>query len=200
MAIASANELQRVATAGDAEPRIDDGPDFGPDATRRWFASAYGEYVEDVYRYCLHRLGTTEAAEDATSEVFMKAFASLERYRRESSFRAWLFTIAHNTVIDIYRSRRVSEPIERAELVVDASASPEELAIAAASDDVVRSLLARLTPRSARVLELRIAGLSSQEISDVLGCSLDAVKQAQSRGYGQLRELITQGERGHVGR
>ena len=51
-------------------------------------------------------------------------------------------------------------------------------------------MLAQLTPRSARVLELRLAGFPSQEIADVLSCSVDAVKQAQFRGYSRLRELI----------
>jgi RNA polymerase sigma-70 factor (ECF subfamily) len=68
------------------------------------FAPLYQTYLDPVYRYCYRRLGSREAAEDATSLIFERALRALPTFRGES-FRAWLFTIAHNAVTDDYRRR-----------------------------------------------------------------------------------------------
>ena len=70
---------------------------------REAFAALYARYVDPVYRYSLSRLGDREAAEDATSQVFVHALAALPRYREQGSFRSWLFAIAHNVVTDAGR-------------------------------------------------------------------------------------------------
>lgn len=67
-------------------------------ADLRQFALLYTRYLDPVHRYCYRRLGSREAAEDATSAVFTKALAAFPRYR-DASFRAWLFTIAHHVKI-----------------------------------------------------------------------------------------------------
>lgn len=72
------------------------------------FAPLYQRYVRPIYAFCFQRLGTRELAEDATSQTFVKALAALPGYRA-GSFRAWLYTIAHNVVIDVHRAR----PIDR---------------------------------------------------------------------------------------
>ena len=63
------------------------------------FALLYTRYLDPIHRYCYRRLGSREAAEDATSLVFAKALSALPRYH-DTSFRSWLFTIAHHVVID----------------------------------------------------------------------------------------------------
>src|SRR4029450_6390004 len=63
----------------------------------RAFATLYDRYVPAVYGYCFHQLESREVAEDATSLIFAKALASLSR-QRGSSFRGWLFGIAHHVV------------------------------------------------------------------------------------------------------
>ena len=124
------------------------------------FAALYRRYIDAIYRYCAHRLGGRQAAEDATSEIFVKAFTSIRSCRDERAFRSWLFAIAHHVVAEGERS--------------------------------VQALLARLVPRQARILELRLAGLTGPEIARVLGCSLAAVKIGQVRGYARLREIVSE--------
>ncbi len=69
------------------------------------FAALYLRYVDLVYRFCYRRLGERTAAEDATSRIFERTLRALPRYRA-GSFRSWLFTIARNTITDLYRSER----------------------------------------------------------------------------------------------
>lgn len=81
-------------------------------ADRQAFAPLYDRYLDPVYRYCLRRLGSREAAEDATGQVFAKALAALPGYR-DRSFRGWLFTIAHNVVGDAFRRPPPDAPWRR---------------------------------------------------------------------------------------
>jgi RNA polymerase sigma factor (sigma-70 family) len=154
------------------------------------FALLYRRYLNPIYRYCFHRLGDKEAAEDATSQVFAKALAALPTYRADRPFRAWLFAIAHNVIIDAHRARRPHEPLEAAAHVVDAASSPEDAALAAEASRTVQTLLAELTPDQARVVELRLAGLREVEIARVLDRRPGAVRAVQFRALVKLRALL----------
>src|SRR5699024_10200533 len=71
------------------------------------FAPLYERYVDAVYTYCLRRIGAPDHAADLTSRIFTRALGAIPRFREGSgSFRSWLFAIAHNTVVDAYRTSR----------------------------------------------------------------------------------------------
>jgi RNA polymerase sigma-70 factor (ECF subfamily) len=155
------------------------------------FAQLYRRYVDTVYRYCVHRLGTREQAEDATSQIFLKALSALPSHRAGSSFRGWLFTIAHNVITDTYRAKRVHWPLAHALEHADTEPSPEEQAIGSIERDEVRAMLLLLPTDQQRIMELRLAGLTGNEIAEVLGKNLGAVKMAQSRAIARLKQALT---------
>ena len=159
------------------------------------FAPLYETYFDAVLRYCYHRLGTWEAAEDAASLVFTNALAALPRFRaneRDGSFRAWLFAIAHNVVANQHRhrGRHVVTVLSEAREVADASPSPEDVAVAAEARQSVHDVLAHLTDDQRRVVELRLAGLTDSEIARALGRKHGAVRAAQYRAALRLRALL----------
>lgn len=160
---------------------------------RAAFGLLYDRYVDRVYGYCFRRLHTREEAEDATSHVFTKALAALPRYRDEGpSFGAWLFTIAHNVVIDEYRRRGAAPiaPTVDTGFAVDSSPGPEEQTLRAEEARELRSLLSHLSADQAEVVELRLAGLTDKEIAVVVGRSTGAVRVAQHRAVRRLRSLL----------
>ena len=161
----------------------------GAQADRQAFALLYRRYLDPVHQYCYRRLGSREAAEDATSLVFTKAFAALPTYRA-GSFRSWLFAIAYHVITDDLRARRVVAELDAAAEVPDREPTPEEVVMAAEAHSSVVRLLDRLAPGQRRVVELRLAGLTGREVAAVLGCSLPAVKIAQVRAYSRLRGLL----------
>ncbi|MBL8129521.1 MAG: sigma-70 family RNA polymerase sigma factor [Chloroflexia bacterium] len=169
-------------------------------ADRQAFAALYRRYLDPIHRYCYRRLGSREAAEDATSLVFTKALVSLPTYRA-GSFRSWLFSIAYHVITDDLRARRVVAELNAATEVPDREPMPEEALMAAESHSSVVQLLDHLSPGQRRVVELRLAGLTGREVAEVLGCSLPAVKIAQVRAYSRLRDLVTDPawEAGHHG-
>lgn len=190
MAGSPSPHLQIVEPLRATEPAGDDELVARAQGDPEAFAVLYRRYVTAIFCYCSHRLPSRMAAEDATSEIFMKAYAGIRGYRHERSFRSWLFAIAHNTVTDNYRAHRPQEPIEAAAWLRDPDPSPEERAVLADGQRSVQALLSRVTPQQARILELRLAGLTGPEIAQVLDCSLAAVKIGQVRGYSRLREIL----------
>lgn len=157
------------------------------------FDAIYNRYVELVYCFCRRRLLTVEAAEDATSLVFIKAMTALPRFDlRQSSFRSWLFTIAFNVVMDQKRSRlrRPEEPLDIPERLPRGDPSPEDEFMAGEERRSVSAAIARLTEDQRRVVELRLAGLSGYEISVVTRRSHGAVRTLQHRALLRLRELL----------
>lgn len=160
---------------------------------RRSFAPLYARYALPIYRYCYRRLGNHEAAEDATSQTFVKALDALDRFRGDT-FRAWLFTIADRVVIDLYRRQRPQSTIDDAESLASTNVGPDEMSVAAESRLSLQAALAQLTPDQQHVIALRLAGLSGREVATVLNRGHEAVKGLQFRAYARLRQLLDDGE------
>jgi RNA polymerase sigma-70 factor (ECF subfamily) len=158
------------------------------------FAALYRKYVTDVFRYCYRKLQDRENAEDATSQIFLNAYRALPTLRGKP-FRPWLFSIAHNVVIDAYRRNNpMGASLDGMEDWADPAESPEGIAIEHERRDVVRALLDQLPRRDRDVMELRLAGLNGLEIAQALDCSPGAVRSAHYRALERLRQLMTFGE------
>ncbi len=159
----------------------------------RAFVLLYERYLGPVYRYCYVRLDSREAAEDATSDVFLKVLASLPSLR-DQAFAAWLFRIAHNVVVDIYRRRRPVHPLETAEDQNDPTQTPEAEVEARAEREALYAALAQLSDEQRAAVELKLAGWSGEQIAAALGKSQAAVKMHRYRALDRLRALLTQAD------
>ena len=153
------------------------------------FLEIFQRYRDPVFRYCHRSLGNREAAEDAAQTTFMRAFANLKSCKDRDRFHAWLFTIAHNVIVDAYRASKPSSPIDWADQIADNAASPEDLAIAATELLQITALLGKLPDLQREVVELRLQGLTDKEIAGILGKSHQAIRAAQYRALIQLRSL-----------
>ena len=75
--------------------------------------SLYRDHFQRVYNYAYYRLLDHAQAEDVTSAVFMKAVASFDRFDpSKASFGTWILRIAHNALIDHYRTRKADASLE----------------------------------------------------------------------------------------
>lgn len=182
----------RVATRPESE-------DFGPvDETEliacaiadpRAFAPLYRLHLDSVHQYCHRRLGSREAAEDATSLIFERALKALPGYRG-GVFRAWLFAIAHNVITDSYRSTRSHEPLDAAGEVADPGPEPEALVVLADERRRLLAVLPMLPTDQRRVVELRLGGLPSTEVAAILGRTPESVRTLQLRAVRRLQVLL----------
>lgn len=158
------------------------------------FAPLFLRYWDAILRYCTLRLDHSGDAEDAASQVFVDAYASLHRFQDRGavgSFRSWLFAIAHHEIANRhrYRIRHPASPLQDVEESLDSDALFEQVAVAG-DIALVIALVQELPDRPREVVELRLAGLTDREIAEVLGVSGQAVRQAQSRAVAQLRIRI----------
>jgi RNA polymerase sigma-70 factor (ECF subfamily) len=154
-------------------------------ADRQAFRPLYERYVRQIHGYCYLRLGSREAAEDATSEVFLKALAGLEGYRG-GIFAGWLFRIAQHVVADIGRRNRSwrTLPLDAAGQVVEPETASQD------ADITVRTALRSLPDDERTTIELQLAGWTSARIAAALGCSPSTVRMARRRAIHKLRHAI----------
>ncbi|HET7141722.1 MAG TPA: RNA polymerase sigma factor [Candidatus Limnocylindria bacterium] len=159
-------------------------------AERAAFATLYRRYLDRVYGYCFYQLGDHHDAEDATERTFMAALRGLDRFEdRGSTFRAWLFRIARNTVANAHRSRRRrrTEPLPDSFERPAPNADPANLVALADELHAVRHAIAEMPDDRRQVIVLRfVDGLSTAEVAEVLDRSPGAVRVLLHRA---LRDL-----------
>jgi RNA polymerase sigma-70 factor (ECF subfamily) len=155
------------------------------------FAELYRRYLDAVYRFHLVRTGGVAEAQDLTSQTFVAALESIDRYRQQGSFAGWLFGIARHKQADYYRRRRRDLPLESIETAPHPDPSPEQITTTHLAFEWVVRTLHTLTPDQAEALTLRLyGGLSTAEVSEIMGKSEAAVKMLVHRGLGRLQERL----------
>ncbi len=161
-------------------------------ADPRAFGPLYERYVALVYRYCYIQLGEASAAEDVTSEVFLKALAGLRGFR-DGSVAAWMLQIARHAVTDSYRRRRPTASIDAVGELTDPSPTPEAAAVVRAEQRALRAALAELPPEQHAAVVLQLAGWSGDQIATALDRSPAAVYMLRARALDRLAKALRRG-------
>jgi RNA polymerase sigma factor (sigma-70 family) len=137
----------------------------------------YEEYANQIFRYCLHQLGSREEAEDAVQSTFLNAFRGLKRGVVPELEAAWLFKIAHNVCLSRRRSSwrrgRVESPANF-EAVEELTPAPSR-----GADELIglQDVLEQMPETQRRAILLREwQGLSYREIAAELEVSQGAVE------------------------
>lgn len=174
------------------DPRADEdlasraGRDFGA------FAELYQRYLEPVYRYVRTQTRDRATAEDLTAQVFFKALSSADTFKGEGSYRAWLFTIARNTVAT-WRAERKKKlvPIEDLPEHPDPAPSAQSLAIASEDSALLWTAVAHLPEAQREVVRLRYRReLTIDEIARVTRRSSGAVRVLLHRARARLQHVL----------
>jgi RNA polymerase sigma-70 factor, ECF subfamily len=134
----------------------------------------YRQFAPDVFRFALHLCRDRHAAEDLTSETFLRAWVSPEPIR-SATVKGYLFTITRNLWLQgLRRSRR---QVELGDTLPDPRPGPAALAETASQLELLLARLEQVPEVNRTALWLRaVEGLSYDEIARALGISLAAVK------------------------
>ena len=161
--------------------------DSAPEETA--LGSTFRENAAKIYRFNYAKVGNREAAEDLTSQVFLKAVRWLAQDRSADSVRSWLYTVARSTIADYWReqSRQPTVPLEDPDAVLYCGREgPQEVR---RTRERAWRILDALPEREREVLRLRfLHGYSAGEIGRELGLTPDHVRVLQLRA---LRRAAT---------
>ncbi len=162
------------------------------------FGAIYESYLPRLYRYCLARLRDPIEAEDAAEDIFVRVLSSIDRFTwrpmgaERSPFAAWIFRIAHNHLVSLYRRaavRPVFDPLS--ETIADEQRGPAELAERRSEIDEAFAAVELLPEAQRDVVLLRFgAGLSVAETAAALNKNEGNVKVLQHKGIRRLREIL----------
>lgn len=177
------------------------GADLEADAVRRLvdrakggdaeaFGGLYDRFQPEIVRYLTHRTRDADAAEDLAQQVFLKAWQAIPRYEdRGVPFKAWLYRMAHNQMVDHFRSRRPTSDLEGLDLPVDSEA--ETLLLEGEMQEALKGALERLTEDHRQVLVLRfLMEKPAREIGEIMGRKEVTIRGLQMRALQSLRREI----------
>lgn len=180
------------------------------DGLRAGDAAAYRTFVDEnsasVYGLALKLLGDEQEAEDVLQETFLSAFRAIDRFEGRSKLSTWLYRIAYNASLMHLRKRErmttfsLDQPYgdeEQArpvagDLLVDWSTVPDDRLLTAEARQEMDRAIAQLPEslRSAFILR-DIQGLSGAETAEILGISVQAVKNRLHRARLSLRDRLS---------
>jgi RNA polymerase sigma-70 factor (ECF subfamily) len=180
------------------------------DGLRAGDAAAYRRFVDEnsasVYGLALKLLGDEQEAEDVLQETFLSAFRAIDRFEGRSKLSTWLYRIAYNASLMHLRKRErmttfsLDQPYGDEEqvrpvagdLLVDWSAVPDDRLLTAEARQEMDRAIAQLPEslRSAFILR-DIQGLSGAETAEILGISVQAVKNRLHRARLSLRDRLS---------
>lgn len=175
----------------------------------------YLAYVKFIYSVVLNIVGTKENAEDVTSDVFIKLWDALDRYKPGSGHKGYLATIARNTAIDFMRKagREIPMPTElddanedscnnqtqggsgSSNTIFDTGGSYDPIVNPGTEDTVVgeytvKEALASLSPPERDVVSRKILGdMSFKEISEELKIPMGTITWRYQNAMNKLRRL-----------
>lgn len=161
---------------------------------KKAFAELYQKYNLIIYRYILAQVGSPQDAEDLTTEVFIKAWNSLDTYADQGyTYGSFLFRVARNTIIDFVRNQKKENilDIETPFWLQDDSDLPSDILSKKEDYQKLYESINRLPDDYKEVLILRFfSDLSVAETAEFMNRSSGAIRILQHRALNALRSII----------
>jgi RNA polymerase sigma factor (sigma-70 family) len=166
------------------------------------FELLYRRHETRTWRYLVRFVGNRETADELMQEVWFAVARDAPRYQPTARFTTWLFTIAHNRMIDSVRARRPQTSLEALgyeadavvqQLTADPSTGPLAAAVAQDQLTALTQAVGQLPQEQREAFLLQIEGdLSVEEIAAITNSSFEATKSRLRYARNKLRELLSE--------
>ena len=149
-----------------------------------------------VFRLALSVVGDEAEAREITQDTFLSALRSLQNYREQQSFKAWLYTIALNLSRSQLRKRKTRQRLQATlaalfHLEIQKQVSPEEAINLSEKEAALWKSLNRLDERHRTVLVLRyFHDMPVSEIAEILSVPEGTVHSRLHSAREQLRKAL----------
>lgn len=153
----------------------------------------FRRYQLPLYVYVFELARNEQASLDIVQETFIAAARHIGSLREDKGFGGWLFGIAHQKCLQLWRAKmRVEVPLEELpDLPADAEDAPNEILIHQEAEEQVLALLQQLPvdQRSALLLH-SVEGFSLQDIAEITGVPVGTVKSRLHHAKRAMRRLL----------
>lgn len=166
------------------------------------FEQLYARHKQALFRYVRNSCGNEAVAHELYQDIWLHVIKARTTYHAESPFHAWLYRIARNRLIDHYRQQpEIADspldpnmPASRMSNLVVAPLTPHEIADLTERAQILHAALQSLPAAQREAVLLRhIAGMSLQEVADLLDEGAETIKSrlryATAKLRSQLQEL-----------
>ncbi|MFB7468056.1 sigma-70 family RNA polymerase sigma factor [Streptomyces sp. NPDC056224] len=146
----------------------------------------------DVWRYVAYLSADTQAADDLTQDVFLRALAGLHRFEGRSSARTWLLSIARRTVVDSLRHAAARPRLSDRHDWQTAAEQAQPHGVPGFEDGIALAELLEAIPserREAFVLT-QLLGLPYAEAASAIGCPIGTVRSRVARARTSLMASV----------
>ncbi len=160
-------------------------------------------YQDALVNYIHYTINDYHRAEDLAQETFLRVFKSASRYEPKASFKSWLYTIATNLSRNEIRNRArrktcfledmvdENEDVYDSEFMIDTRFQPDILYEKKERQQLIKKTLKQLPENQRLALTLvTYQELSYEEISEILNCSVGAVKSLLHRARQNMKKLL----------
>lgn len=159
----------------------------GDHSARELLARRYGS---DLHAYFTSRVGCEEA-EDLTQITLLHTVARVERFREESTFRHYVFSVAQRVLFERHRrSRRRVDDEELGSEPALSQTTPTERLFRAEFHEQLVNTVASLDDHYRVVVDLYLRGANNFEIAEALDLEYNTVRSRLSRGLSMVRQQL----------
>ncbi len=154
------------------------------------FGELYDRYKDEIYRFVYFKVSSEEKAHDLVNESFLKIYDYIKKDKEVRNFRAFLYKIARNMVIDFYRTRKDNISLD------DTYELESDIDIEHETDNKVRlkrikDYLKQINPKYREAVHLHyFEEFSFKEISEMVGESETNIRMRALRGIKKLKKLL----------
>jgi len=160
-------------------------------------AEIYDRHYASIYAYIYYRVSDQLVAEDLSSDVFVRMVDRIRDFQTsDRPILAWLFTIAHNLVVDYYRRNPSARNLPIGErLPTNPEDAPELIAGQHLSRASLLAAMNELTEAQRQVVFLRFfEGRNHVEVAQILNKEVADIKSLQARALAALRRILIKQE------
>jgi RNA polymerase sigma-70 factor, ECF subfamily len=160
---------------------------------REEYAELVRRYQEPLYRHALGMLGSPDAAADVTQESLIRAYTRLRSCHEPDRFGPWTFRILRNRCLDYLKDRRRNTVSIEDESILGASETDAAVSLEQEElREAVFKALDQLPPAQKEAFLLKhVEDLSYDEMTELLGASVSALKMRVKRAREALQDLLT---------
>lgn len=160
------------------------------------FIEFYEQYKNKLFTYLMYRLNfDKELSEDLLMDIVLKAYEKFGSYKeKKGSFKSWIFTIAHNHLLNYWRDQKKKKTVDIESVSMDKEVLIDDKGKENVDKEIemkrIREVFVAMNESGAELLELKyIHDFSNKEIAKVLKKREGAVRTALTRAISQFKEL-----------